>query len=128
VVSSPSDIFQLRHVFNIHLKRFLPLLPELKIINKLLQSLTLLQWWGLPLPSLLLQILPLRHIQRSPQPRVEILYNREVLFLDRRCNLENRTPSKLCIGQGMIRGDDSTSCHQLSLVQLGVIGNVSGHT
>ena len=80
------------------------------------------------LPPFLLQIVSFGQIQSCLEPRVKILDDPEILLLHSRCDLEDRTSSKLSIRKSMMGVDDSSCGHELSFVEVRMVGDVSCHS
>jgi hypothetical protein len=121
VATCASDLFQGRHLFDVYFSWFFSLLPEFKVVDKLFQGLTLLSRWTLTFPSLLPQIISLHQIECSFQAIVQILNDAEILFLDCRCDLENRASTELSISQCMMSCNDTSGGHKFCAFQVRVI-------
>jgi hypothetical protein len=125
VASCSSDVFEGRHLLEVDALRFLSLLPKAEIVDVLLESLAVLDWRRLSLPTFLAEIFTFGHIQCSSQPTVQVLNDAEILLLNSRGNLEHRAPTELGVGQSMERIDDTTCGHDLSILQFRVFSDVS---
>ena len=81
-ISSSHDILKGWHLFNVDRLWFLLWTPQVEVVLVFFQGLHLLDWWALPFPSLLNQILTLGQVQKSSQTAVKVLDDAVILLLD----------------------------------------------
>ena len=123
-----SDVFEGGDLFEVDLGGFLSRLPEGEIVDVFFEGLALEDGWGLTFPSFLPQVVSFGKVKSSPQAGVEILDNAEILFLNSRCNLEDRTSPKFGIGEGMQRIDDASCGHNLCVFDVRIVGKIGGNS